>query len=55
MWLTGFDVPCLGYMYLDKELEKHNLMQTIARVHRVYPNKSGGLILDYRAIFSKLQ
>ncbi|MGL4393626.1 MAG: type I restriction endonuclease subunit R [Brevinema sp.] len=55
MWLTGFDVPCLGYMYLDKELEKHNLMQTIARVNRVYPNKTSGLILDYRGIFSKLQ
>ncbi|MGL5721074.1 MAG: type I restriction endonuclease subunit R [Brevinema sp.] len=55
MWLTGFDVPCLGVMYLDKELEKHNLMQTIARVNRTYPDKQGGLICDYRGIFTKLQ
>ncbi len=55
MWLTGFDVPCLGVMYLDKDLEKHNLMQTIARVNRVYPDKDGGLICDYRGIFTKLQ
>ena len=55
MWLTGFDVPCLGVMYLDKELEKHNLMQAIARVNRVYPDKDCGLIYDYRGIFSKLQ
>ncbi len=55
MWLTGFDVPCLGTMYIDKELEKHNLMQTIARVNRVYPEKEYGLIYDYRGIFIKLQ
>ncbi len=55
MWLTGFDVCCLGVMYIDKELEKHNLMQTIARVNRVYPDKDCGLIYDYRGIFAKLQ
>ncbi|OON98593.1 MAG: hypothetical protein ATN35_04410 [Epulopiscium sp. Nele67-Bin004] len=55
MWLTGFDVPCLGVMYLDRDLEKHNLMQTIARVNRVYNNKDGGLICDYRGIFTKLE
>ena len=55
MWLTGFDVCCLGVMYIDKELERHNLMQTIARVNRVYPDKNSGLIYDYRGIFSKLQ
>ena len=55
MWLTGFDVPCLGVMYIDKELDKHNLMQTIARVNRIYPDKEYGLIYDYRGIFSNLQ
>lgn len=47
MWLTGFDVPCLGTMYIDKPMKSHNLMQAIARVNRVYRDKSGGLIVDY--------
>lgn len=47
MWLTGFDVPCLGTMYVDKPMKAHNLMQTIARVNRVYKDKTGGLIVDY--------
>ncbi len=47
MWLTGFDVPCLGTMYVDKPMKAHNLMQAIARVNRVYKDKSGGLIVDY--------
>ncbi len=47
MWLTGFDVPCLGTMYIDKPMKSHNLMQAIARVNRVYKDKSGGLIVDY--------
>ncbi|MDD3187029.1 MAG: HsdR family type I site-specific deoxyribonuclease [Bacilli bacterium] len=47
MWLTGFDVPCLGTMYIDKPMKAHNLMQAIARVNRVYKTKTGGLIVDY--------
>ena len=47
MWLTGFDVPKLGIMYVDKPMKAHNLMQAIARVNRVYKDKQGGLIVDY--------
>lgn len=47
MWLTGFDVPSLGTMYIDKPMKAHNLMQAIARVNRVYKDKTGGLIVDY--------
>ncbi|MBK9402455.1 MAG: type I restriction endonuclease subunit R [Bacteroidetes bacterium] len=47
MWLTGFDAPVLHTMYLDKEMEGHNLMQAIARVNRVFKDKPGGLIVDY--------
>ena len=47
MWLTGFDVPCLGTMYVDKPMKAHNLMQAVARVNRVYKDKQGGLIVDY--------
>ena len=47
MWLTGFDVPSLGTMYVDKPMKAHNLMQAIARVNRVYKDKTGGLIVDY--------
>ena len=47
MWLTGFDVPGLGTMYVDKPMKAHNLMQAIARVNRVYKDKKGGLIVDY--------
>jgi len=47
MWLTGFDVPALGIMYIDKPMKAHNLMQAIARVNRVYKDKTGGLIIDY--------
>lgn len=47
MWLTGFDVPQLGTMYIDKPMKAHNLMQAIARVNRVYKDKEGGLIVDY--------
>lgn len=47
MWLTGFDVPSLGTMYVDKPMKAHNLMQAIARVNRVYKDKQGGLIVDY--------
>ena len=47
MWLTGFDVPRLGVMYIDKPMKAHNLMQAIARVNRVYKDKPAGLIVDY--------
>lgn len=47
MWLTGFDVPRLGVMYIDKPMKAHNLMQAIARVNRVYKTKPAGLIVDY--------
>lgn len=55
MWLTGFDVPNLHTMYLDKPLKGHNLMQAIARVNRVYPGKEGGLIVDYLGIAGALR
>jgi type I restriction enzyme R subunit len=55
MWITGFDVPALSTMYLDKPLKNHTLMQTIARVNRVYPGKTNGLIVDYIGVFRNLQ
>lgn len=54
MWLTGFDVPCLDTMYIDKPMKAHNLMQAIARVNRVYPEKTGGLVVDYIGIKKEL-
>lgn len=50
MWITGFDVPSLTYMYNDKPLKKHMLIQTISRVNRKYPGKEYGLIVDYIGI-----
>lgn len=55
MWLTGFDVPSLATMYIYKPMKGHNLMQAIARVNRVFPNKAGGLIVDYVGIASALK
>ncbi len=55
MWLTGFDVPCLHTMYIDKPMKGHNLMQAIARVNRVFKDKPGGLIVDYLGIASDLK
>jgi len=55
MWLTGFDVPCLHTMYVDKPMQGHTLMQAIARVNRVYLDKPGGLIVDYIGIASDLK
>ena len=55
MWLTGFDVPCLHTMYIDKLMRGHNLMQAIARVNRVYKDKPGGVIVDYIGIASDLK
>lgn len=50
MWITGFDVPTLTYLYNDKPLKKHLLIQTISRVNRKYPGKEFGLIVDYIGI-----
>jgi type I restriction enzyme R subunit len=50
MWITGFDVPSLTYMYNDKPLKKHLLIQTISRVNRKYPGKDYGFIVDYIGI-----
>ena len=55
MWLTGFDVPSLHTLYIDKPMRGHNLMQAIARVNRVYKDKPGGLIVDYLGIASDLK
>ena len=55
MWLTGFDVPSLHTMYIDKPMRGHGLMQTIARVNRVYKDKQGGLIVDYLGIADELK
>jgi len=50
MWLTGFDVPFLDTMYINKPMQKHNLIQTISRVNRKFENKNKGLIVDYIGI-----
>lgn len=62
MLLTGFDVPCLDTMYIDRPIKKHNLMQAIARVNRVYTDsnnsqicKQNGLIVDYIGIWNNLK
>jgi type I restriction enzyme R subunit len=55
MWLTGFDVPSLHTMYLDKPMRGHGLMQAIARVNRVFKDKPGGLIVDYLGIADDLK
>ena len=55
MWLTGFDVPCLGTLYLDKPLKAHTLMQAIARANRVDEGKNNGLIVDYCGILKSLR
>jgi len=50
MWLTGFDVPFLDSMYIDKPIQQHNLIQTISRVNRKYEDKNKGLVVDYIGI-----
>ena len=55
MWLTGFDVPSLHTMYMDKPIKGHNLMQAIARINRVYKDKPGGLVVDYLGIAAALR
>jgi type I restriction enzyme R subunit len=55
MWMTGFDVPSCGVIYLDKPMKNHTLMQTIARANRVFEGKVNGLIVDYIGVFRNLQ
>ncbi|MFQ5598733.1 MAG: type I restriction endonuclease subunit R [Nitrospiria bacterium] len=55
MWLTGFDVPCVHTMYVDKPMRGHSLMQAIARVNRVFRDKPGGLVVDYIGIANELK
>ena len=55
MWLTGFDVPCLHTLYIDKLMKRHTLMQAIARVNRVFLDKPGGLVVDYIGIGTALK
>jgi len=55
MWLTGFDVPILNTMYIDKPMKGHNLMQAIARVNRVFRDKPGGVIVDYIGVAEYLK
>ena len=55
MWLTGFDAPCLHTMYADKPMQRHGLMQAIARVNRVFKDKPGGLVVDYLGLADQLK
>lgn len=50
MWITGFDVPSLSVMYIDKPLQKHTLIQTISRVNRIFDGKDKGIVVDYIGI-----
>lgn len=54
MWLTGFDVPFLDSIYIDKPLQKHNLIQTISRVNRKFEGKEKGLVIDYIGIKTQM-
>jgi len=54
MWLTGFDVPFLDTIYIDKPVQQHSLIQTISRVNRVYERKEMGLVVDYIGIKSNM-
>ncbi|MCQ2296017.1 MAG: type I restriction endonuclease subunit R [Bacteroidales bacterium] len=55
MWLTGFDVPSLSTLYLDKPMKGHTLMQAIARANRVFPGKTCGIVVDYVNVFKYMQ
>jgi type I restriction enzyme R subunit len=56
MWITGFDVPAVSTVYLDKPIKGHTLMQTIARANRVYDDeKENGLIVDYGNVYKQLE
>ncbi|MFT7006416.1 MAG: type I restriction enzyme R subunit [Colwellia sp.] len=54
MWLTGFDVPCLDTIYIDKPVQRHNLIQTISRVNRKFKGKDKGLVVDYIGIKTQM-
>lgn len=54
MWLTGFDVPCLDTIYIDKPIQQHSLIQTISRVNRTFAGKDKGLVVDYIGIKRKM-
>lgn len=55
MWMTGFDAPSVSTLYLDKPLQNHTLMQTIARTNRVIEGKKNGLVIDYFGVFRNLK
>jgi len=55
MWITGFDVPSISTIYLDKPMKNHTLMQAIARANRVFQDKLGGFIVDYISVFKNLK
>lgn len=55
MWLTGFDAPSVSTLYLDKPMQNHTLMQTIARANRVFSGKKNGLVVDYYGVFRNLK
>ncbi|MBP7740639.1 type I restriction endonuclease subunit R [Candidatus Woesebacteria bacterium] len=55
MWMTGFDVPNLSTLYLDKPIKSHTLMQTIARANRVHEGKKNGVIVDYIGVFKNIK
>lgn len=54
MWLTGFDVPCLDAIYIDKPIQQHSLIQTISRVNRTYEGKKKGIVVDYLGIKKRM-
>jgi type I restriction enzyme R subunit len=54
MWITGFDVPTLSTLYIDKPLKSHTLMQAIARANRISEGKNNGLIVDYIETYTSL-
>ncbi len=55
MWITGFDVPSLAAIYIDKPLQRHTLIQTISRVNRVFDGKDKGLVVDYIGFYKEMQ
>ncbi|GAB6193578.1 type I restriction endonuclease subunit R [Desulfocastanea catecholica] len=55
MWLTGFDAPTVSTLYLDKPMQNHTLMQTIARANRVFEGKKNGIVIDYFGVFRNLK
>jgi len=55
MWLTGFDAPSMHTMYIDKPMKGHGLVQSIARVNRVFRDKPAGLVMDYIGIAQNLE